>query len=484
MSARSPEDWRFDPKEVDVPYTPTESAGNLVGKLRADLDGRVIASSDAGYDDARTVFYRGHQERPAALVRPADTVDVALVVREAVESGVELAVRSGGHSPAGHSLSDGGIVLDLSSMRGIEIDTERRTAWVEAGATAGEYTVATGAHGLATGFGDTGSVGVGGITLSGGVGLLSRKYGLTIDSLLGAEIVTADGEIVGVDADHHPDLFWAIRGGGGNFGVVTRFHFALEPVDSVVGGMLLLPVTPEVIASFVAEAEAAPDELSTIANVAVAPPLPFLPEEVHGQLVLMALLVYAGDTAAGERVVEPFKHLAPPLADMVRPMRYPEIYDGPEPPHPFGAASRNLFVGGVDGARAATIVEQLRTATAPMAVVQLRVLGGAVARVPVEATAYAHRDRRIMLNVAAMYESPGDASAQQAWVSGAAAALGDGDGKSGAYVGFLADDDARHVRAAYPGRTWDRLVEVKARYDPDNVFHRSHNIWTGPGRRE
>jgi FAD/FMN-containing dehydrogenase len=463
-------------KEVDVPYTPTESAGTLVGKLRADLDGRVIAPSDPGYDDARTVFYRGHQARPAALVQPGDAVDVARVVREAVESGVELAVRSGGHSPAGHGLSEGGIVLDLSSMRGIEIDIERRTAWVEGGATAGEYTVATGAHGLATGFGDTASVGVGGITLSGGVGLLTRKYGLTIDSLLGAEIVTADGEILSVDADHHPDLFWAIRGGGGNFGVVTRFHFALHEVDSVVGGMLLLPVTPELITAFVAEAEAAPGELSTIANVVVAPPLPFLPEEVHGQLVLMALMVYAGDTEAGERVVEPFKRLAPPVVDMVRPMRYPEIYDGPEPPHPFAAASRNLFVGGVDLARAETIVEQLRTATAPMAAVQLRVLGGAVARIPDEATAYAHRDWPIMLNVAAMYEAPEDAAAHEAWVTGAAAALGDADGGSGGYVGFLADDDAQHVRAAYPGRTWDRLVEVKARYDPDNVFHRNHNI--------
>jgi FAD/FMN-containing dehydrogenase len=157
-------------------------------------------------------------------------------------------------------------------------------------------------------------------------------------------------------------------------------------------------------------------------------------------------------------------------------MRYPEIYDGPEPPHPFAAASRNLFVGGVDLARAETIVEQLRMATAPMAAVQLRVLGGAVARVPVEATAYAHRDRRIMVNVAAMYESAEDAAAQQAWVGGAAAALQDGDGESGGYVGFFSDDDERDVRTAYPGRTWDRLVEVKARYDPDNVFHRNHNI--------
>jgi hypothetical protein len=242
--------------------------------------------------------------------------------------------------------------------------------------------------------------------------------------------------------------------------------------------MLILPGSAEVIAGFVAEAEGAPDELSTIANIAVAPPVPFLPPEVHGQLVLMVLLVYAGDTDEGERMVGRIRALAPPLVDMVRPMRYPEIYEGPEAPHPVAFASRNLFVEGIDTKRAAAIVERLRAATASMNAIQLRVLGGAVARVPAEDTAYAHRDRRIMVNVAAMYEDPAESATHEAWVAGTVAALGvgDGNGDAPAYIGFLADDARSKVRAAYPGPTWDRLREIKRRYDPDNVFHRNHNI--------
>ena len=203
---------------------------------------------------------------------------------------------------------------------------KRRTAWAETGLTAGEYTTAAGAYGLATGFGDTGSVGIGGITLGGGVGYLVRKHGLTIDDLLAAEIVTADGQLLRVDAETHPDLFWAIRGGGGNFGVATRFQFRLHEVDTIVGGILILPATPDIIASFIAEAEAAPEELSTIANIMPAPPMPFVPAEHHGQLIIMALICYAGAIEAGERAIAPFRALATPIADMVRPMRYPEIY--------------------------------------------------------------------------------------------------------------------------------------------------------------
>jgi hypothetical protein len=221
--------------------------------------------------------------------------------------------------------AEGGIVLDLSQMKALDIDAEHRTAWAQTGLTAGQYTTAAGAVGLATGFGDTGSVGIGGITLGGGVGYLVRKHGLTIDDLLAAEVVTADGRLLRVDDQRHPDLFWAIRGGG-NFGVATRFQFRLHPVSTIVGGMLILPATPEVIAGFITEAQAAPEELSAIANVMPAPPMPFLPAELHGKLIVMAMLVYAGDPEAGERAVAPFRKLATPLADLVRPMPYPEIY--------------------------------------------------------------------------------------------------------------------------------------------------------------
>ena len=209
----------------------------------------------------------------------------------AAEADLELAVRSGGHSLAGHGVSDGGIVVDLTEMTALDIDPKGRTAWAQAGLTTGEYTAAAQAHELATGFGDTGSVGIGGITLGGGIGFLSRKHGLTIDSLLGADIVTADGEARRIDAENHPDLFWAIRGGGGNFGVVTRFHYRLHEVGTVVGGVLILPATPDNILSFVAAAESAPEELTTIANVMKAPPMPFLPEDLIGRLVIFGMMV-------------------------------------------------------------------------------------------------------------------------------------------------------------------------------------------------
>jgi FAD/FMN-containing dehydrogenase len=289
--------------------------------------------------------------------------------------------------------------------------------------TAGAYTVAAAEHGLATGFGDTGSVGIGGITLGGGVGFLVRKHGMTIDSLLAADVVTADGELLRVDEESHPDLFWAIRGGGGNVGVATRLRFRLHEVGTVLGGMLILPATPEVVASFLAEADAAPDELSTIANVMPAPPMPFVDPEHHGKLVLFALMTYAGDVETGEKVVAPFRALAAPLADMLRPMSYPEMFMPDEGEyHPIGAV-HSMFVDAIGTAEAQTIIEQLEASTAMMRVTQLRVLGGAMARVPSEATAFAHRTSRIMANVAALYESPDEGPTHEAWVRGLAGAL-------------------------------------------------------------
>jgi FAD/FMN-containing dehydrogenase len=447
---------------------------SVLQQLRAGLKGRIILPEDAAYDQVRAVFYGGYDRRPALIVRPVDAADVAAVIALAREQELELAVRSGGHSNAGHSVSEGGLVLDLADMRSLEIDPEARTAWAEAGLTAGEYTRAAAAYGLATGFGDTGSVGIGGLTLGGGVGYLVRKYGLTIDDLLAAEVVTADGQTLQVDAKTHPGLFWAIRGGGGNFGVVTRFKFRLHEVGTVVGGMLLLPATPEVIAGFIAEAEAAPDELSAIANVMPAPPMPFLPPEQHGKLVVLAMLVYAGAVEAGERALAPFRALAEPIADMLRPMPYPEIYPPEEEGYHPTAIGHTMFVDRIDREAAGTIVEHLQASDAPVRVAQLRVLGGAMARVPAEATAFAHRQSRIMVNLAAFYAGPEDRVIRQAWVDDFAAALHQGD--SGAYVNFLSEEGEGRVRAAYPGSTWDRLRAIKARYDPTNLFRLNQNI--------
>jgi FAD/FMN-containing dehydrogenase len=445
-----------------------------LAQLRAELHGRVIAPGDAAYDEARTVFVGGIDRRPAAIVRAADATDVARVIALARESGLELAVRSGGHSGAGHSVTEGGIVLDLSEMRALEIDVEKRTAWAETGLTAGEYTAAAGTHGLATGFGDTGSVGIGGITLGGGVGFLARKYGLTIDDLLAAEIVTADGQLRRVDAANEPELFWAIRGGGGNFGVATRFQFRLHEVPQIVGGMLILPATPESIAAFIGAAEAAPEELTTIANVMSAPPMPFIPAEQYGELIILAMLCYAGEVEAGQRAIAPFRSLAAPLADMVQAMPYAGMYQPEEGDYHPTAAAQTLFLDDFDRSTAETVVDFLQKSDAAMRVAQLRVLGGAVARVPAVATAYAHRTRRLLVNVAAFYEGDHDRPERETWVTEFAAALKQGD--PAAYVNFLGDEGAARVRNAYPGATWERLVAVKRRYDPKNLFRLNQNV--------
>jgi FAD/FMN-containing dehydrogenase len=445
-----------------------------IPSLRHVLSGQVIGPEDDGYHQARAVFFGGFDQRPAVIIRPTDATEVAQVVALARETGLELAVRSGGHSSAGHGTTQGGILLDLSAMKALDIDPARRTAWAQTGLTAGEYTTAAAAHGLATGFGDTASVGLGGITLGGGIGYLVRKHGLTIDSLLAAELVTADGRLVRTDPDHHPELFWAIRGGGGNFGVATRLEFRLHPLGGIVGGMLLLPATAQVIADFVAAAEAAPEELSTIATVMPAPPMPFVPPDQHGRPVIMAMLCWAGEAGAGQRALAPFRAMTEPIADMVRPMPYSGMFppeDGDRHPNLVG---RTMFLDRVDAGVAETILGHLQASDAAMRAAELRVLGGAMARVPVEATAFAHRHRRIMVNLVTFADSPEDRAMRQAWVDGFAAALQQGD--TGAYVNFLGDEGPARVRAAYPGPTWDRLVAVKRHWDPDNLFRRNQNI--------
>ena len=453
--------------------TPQQSQGISIPDLRSDLNGEVIGPDDAAYDEARQVFFKGVDRRPAAVARVAGADDVARVVTFARESGLELAVRSGGHSRAGYGTSEGGIVIDLSGMRALDIDADAETALVETGVTAGEYTNVVGERSRATGLGDTGTVGIGGITLAGGIGFLVRKYGLTIDDLLAAEVVTADGEIVQTSEKSEPDLFWAIRGGGGNFGVVTRLQLRLHEISEIVGGILILPATPEVITGFIEAADAAPEELSTIANVMLAPPMPFIPQEAYGKPVLLGLLADVGAVDQAEHLLAPFRALGKPYADMVRPMRYPEIYEGEGPPVPFMAGT-NFFTGALAPADAATILEQLHQSTAMMKAVQLRVLGGALARVPNDATAFAHRDRGLMVNIAAMYVDPAESEIHDSWVAGLADSLGKGE--AGGYVGFLGEEDEATVRAAYPGSTWDRLRELKRRYDPDNLFRLNHNI--------
>jgi FAD/FMN-containing dehydrogenase len=270
-----------------------------------------------------------------------------------------------------------------------------------------------------------------------------------------------------------PELFWAIRGGEGNFGVATRLQLRLHEISEIVGGMMILPATPEVITGFVEAADAAPEELSIIANVMIAPPMPFVPEEVHGKPIVMLQMAYVGPPDQAEGAIAPLRALAEPLADMVRPMRYPELYEGPEPEAQL-AAGTNFFTDSLERGGAEAILEQLPQSTAMMKAVQLRVLGGALARVPDDSTAFPHRGRRLFVNIAAMYADPAEKGTHDAWTAGLASSLNESD--SGGYAGFFGDEDEATIRAAYTDPTWDRLRQIKRRYDPDNLFRLNHNI--------
>ena len=440
----------------------------------ADVAGRVVTRDDPDYDQIRAVFYGDIDKRPSVIVRVANIGDVQRAVAMARDGGCELAVRSGGHSPVGHGTTDGGLVIDLREMSAIDIDAEAGTAWIETGATALQVTEALAKHGLVIGFGDAGSVGVGGITLGGGIGFLVRKFGMTIDSVLAADVVTADGRLRRVDAEHEPDLFWAIRGGGGNFGVVTRILFRLNPLPHFTGGMLILPATPETLAAFVAAALASPGELSTIANIMATPPMPFLPAGVHGRLAILASMAFAGEDDAAKQAIAPFRAIATPYADMVKPVPYVTMYPPEDPNQRPTMIARTMLLSSLDAKRARMLCEYLSRPHATMRAAQVRVLGGAMSRVPADATAFAHRSKQILINIAAFYNGDVDREAQQAWVEEFTGAIQPRD--DGAYVGFLAQDGPARIRSAYPDRTWERLARIKSKYDPTNLFRLNQNI--------
>jgi len=443
--------------------------------FKAELLGEVILPGQSDYDRARQIHDLTYDRHPTMIVRAAGQGDVARTVAFAAETGMQLAVRAGGHSVAGYSTVDGGIVLDLSQMKGLHIDVERRIAWAQPGLTAMEYTQAAAVHGLATPFGDTGSVGIAGLTLGGGIGWLARKYGLAIDALQAVEIVTADGRLITASEDEHPDLFWAVRGGGGNFGVVTRFQYALYPVGEVLGGALFLPPTKEVLRSLVPIAASAPEELTTISFLMRIPPAPFVAPEQVGQLALIVMFVYAGDPADGQAAIAPFREVAEPILEVAMPMPYPGIYQ-------FTAAAeapgygviRSRFLDTIEDDAIDATLDAMAAAPSPMAMVQLRVLGGAVSRVPADATAFAHRAAPIMVAILDHYMDPSTEAEQVAWTEGLHEQLA--ARSVGVYSNFLAVEGDQRIHEAYPGAAYPRLADIKRRYDPSNLFSLNQNI--------
>jgi FAD/FMN-containing dehydrogenase len=454
-------------------------AGTVVGDplvaLRARLTGQLITPDSADYDAARATPLRDSRA-PLAVVRVASAEDVAAVVDLAREHALPLAVRSGGHSVAGYSVIDGAIVVDFSAMKRVTIDPGARTARVQPGATSGDLAGPAHEYGLALSTGDTHSVGMGGLVTGGGVGFMVRKYGLAIDNLLAAEVVLASGEIVTASETSHPDLFWAIRGGGGNVGIVTEFTFRLAPVDRILGGDLMLPATPAVIRGYLDYAATAPEDLTMIAHVMHAPPAPYVPSDRVGELVLSILVTWSGDLDEGERALAPLRALATPVADAVAPMPYPGIYAfTAHQAEPHRASLRMMFADALSDDSIDRVLAAMREASSPYSIVQLRGLGGAYGRVPADATAFAHRQRRYFVAVIAIWLDPAeDPAPHRAWTAALWEAIRH-EG-NGVYVNFLEDEGAARIREAYPGGTWERLAEVKRRYDPDNLFRFNQNV--------
>ena len=443
----------------------TFTADRVTERLGRTVRGEVLRPGDDGYDTARALALPVVDPRPLAVVRPVDAQDVAAALAVLVGEGAPFALRGGGHHPSAWAGGDGAFVLDMRAMDAIEVDPDGRAATAQAGVTTGEYTRRVGERGLATTFGDTPTVGVVGLTLGGGLGFLSRAHGLTVDNLLGAEVVTAGGEVVWADAESHPDLFWALRGGGGGLGVVTRLRFALREVPSVYGGFLMLPGTPETVHGVVQAALDAPDELTVIVQTMRAPPLPSFPPELHGQPIVAVRGAYLGDADAGAAAFAPMRALGTPLLDALQPMPYAAMLDEPPGP-PMKVRFTTAFRDGWDLAAAERVVALATAPARGLRGVQLRPLGGAIARVAADATAFPHRQRRLFVGAMAGPAGDEDLPAALDWLGEARSALGEG---AAAFFSFL-DAGGAGLRDAYPGGTWERLQAVKRAYDPHGAF--------------
>ncbi|WP_136707844.1 FAD-binding oxidoreductase [Agromyces sp. H66] len=449
-------------------------AGNdVLGRLRSELGRRVLAPGDEGFDRTASMVFAGDDRRPIAVARPRDEREVAAVVTVAAETSTPLGVRGGGHGYARHALVDGGIVLDTRALAGVHIDAAHRVGVAGGGTTAGAYTTAAAEHGLATGFGDTAGVGIAGLALGGGIGYLSRRDGLTVDNVLGATVVLADGRVVEASDDEEPELFWALRGGGGNFGVVTSLRLRLHETPVVTGGMLAFEARGATVAALVRAARDADDALSLMVNVMKAPPAPFLPAEHQGRPIVVALVCHSGRPEQAERALAPFRASGPVLADLIRVQPYPAMFQAGPELSGNRAAVRTGFADGFDATRAELAVALVGEAPTPLAVVNLRPMGGAIARVAEDATAFAHRSRAIMTAVSALHPDPAMAASGAEWTARASAALDIG---GPGYVNFVTASGDAAARAAYPEATLRRLAEVKRRYDPANVFSSNVNV--------
>ncbi|HEU4913127.1 MAG TPA: FAD-binding oxidoreductase [Actinomycetes bacterium] len=446
--------------------------------LTAQVTGTVVTPRDGEYEDARHVYNQMIDRRPAAIVRCATTADVAAVVRHAQESGRPLAVRGGGHSVPGFGTADDAVVADLSGLRQVDVDPAHRLARAGGGTTWNDFNEATSRHGLATTGGIISTTGIGGLTLGGGIGYLSRGYGLSCDNLVSARVVTADGETLTASESEHPDLFWALRGGGGNFGVVTEFTYRLHPVSEVYGGPMFFELAdaPAILAYFRDFIRDAPREYGGFPAFQIAPPLPFVPEDRVGEPFIAVVSCWTGSAADGEKVLQGFREVAQPVAEHVGTMPYAALnsaFDALVPPglqHYWKAS----FVSELTDGAIAAHVEHGAKVPVVNSTMHLYPINGACHDVASDATAFGHRDATFAAVIAGMWPDPADNEANTRWVKDYHAAI-EPHSQPGGYVNFASADDQGKVAENY-GANYGRLREVKRRYDPDNLFRLNQNI--------
>jgi len=450
-----------------------------ISELKNGFKGDVILSGDGAYESARKIWNGMIDKRPALIARCAGTPDIVRTVNFARDTGAMLAVRGGGHNIAGNAICDDGVVLDLSGMKAVSVDAGARRATVEGGATLADFDAATQAHGLSTPMGINSTTGVAGLTLGGGFGWLSRKHGMTVDNLESAEVVTAAGEVVRASAKQHPDLFWALRGGSGNFGVVSRFEFRLHPLGpEVLTGLVVYPIAEAKAVlrkydDFVAQA---PDDLTVWSVLRLAPPLPFLRPEFHGKGIVVLAIFYAGDPKQGESLIAPLRTLGTVLGEHIGVQPYAawqQTFDPLLTPgarnywksHNFSTLKDGLFDA---------VLASIATLPGPECEIFFGGIGGATTRPAADSTAYAHRDARYVMNVHGRWQDPADDARCVGWARDffkASAPFASG----GVYVNFLTADEGDRVANAY-GPNYERLARVKRQYDPGNLFRVNQNI--------
>ena len=450
-----------------------------IKKLKDKVKGQIVLPDDPSYNEVRKIWNAMIDRRPAVIIQCAEADDVPHAISYARDNGLEISTRGGGHNIAGSALCNNGVMIDFSNMTAVRVDTQKRRAYVEPSATLGDFDKAVQAHGLATPVGINSTTGIAGLTLGGGFGWLTRKYGMTIDNLVSAEMVAADGRKIRVSKDENTDLFWAIRGGGGNFGVVTQFEFALYPVGpEILAGLLVFPIdqAKQVLEKYREFVKSAPEEFSVWVVLRKAPPLPFLPGKVHGKEVVVLAIFYAGDIAEGEKLIDPLRSFGDAYGEHIgiQPyVQWQQIFDPLLTPGARNYWKSHNFIELSDGALN-SIIKFVRKIPSPQCEIFLGLLAGAANRVSSNAMAYGHRDAKFVLNVHGRWDEAAQDEICIAWARAFFEATAS-YASAGAYVNFMTEDEGDRVAAAY-GMNYARLKQVKKKYDPENIFHNNQNI--------